>query len=153
MSSASYTVKKANHMSDIKSFRDLEAWQVAMELVVRTYTVSNAFPRSELYGLTAQLRRAAVSVPSNIAEGQARGGRAGLNHISIAIGSLAELDTQLEAAQRLAYVTAPQLVNVRPLLESSRRLLYGLRRAKRLGLGLSVAGPACVVLFVLCSLA
>jgi four helix bundle protein len=126
-------------MSGIRSYRDLEAWQVAMDAVTETYQVSVDFPKAETYGLMGQMRRAAVSVPSNIAEGQARTGRAGLNYIGIAIGSLAELDTQLDIALRLTYVSAERVRPLRKSIDSARRLLYGLRRARRLRLGLSVA--------------
>ena len=126
-------------MSEIRSYRDLEAWQVAMDAVTETYQVSVDFPKAETYGLMGQMRRAAVSVSSNIAEGQARTGRAGLNHIGIAIGSLAELDTQLDIALRLTYVSAERVRPLRKSIDSARRLLYGLRRARRLRLGLSVA--------------
>jgi four helix bundle protein len=136
-------------MSDIRNHRDLEAWQVAMEAVLKTYDVTSAFPSTERYGLTSQMRRAAVSVPSNIAEGQARSGRAGLNHIAIALGSFAELDTQLEVAVRLVYVSDARVKDLRNLMESGRRLLYGLRRAKRRNLALRTAGPACVLLAAL----
>ena len=120
-------------MSEIRDHRDLEAWLVAMDAVMETYRITSSFPKSELYGLTSQMRRAAVSAPSNIAEGQGRGDaiRACLNHFGIALGSLAELDTQLEVAIRLAYVTIAESRNLKRLIESSRRLLHGLRRAKK----------------------
>lgn len=133
-------------MSEIRDHRDLEAWRIAMDAVLETYKLSADFPRTETYGLTAQMRRAAVSVPSNIAEGQARKFRAGLNHLSIALGSFAELDTQLELAVRLAYVSAARAADLRKLIDSGRRLLHGLRRAKRRHLGLTVAAPAGLLL-------
>ncbi len=86
----------------VSSFRDLRVWQAAMDLVEGVYRLTQTFPREEAYGLTLQLRRAAVSVPSNIAEGQAREHlREYLHHLSMAQGSLAELETQLELANRL----------------------------------------------------
>ena len=136
-------------MGEIKSYRDLEAWQMAMEAVLKTYDVTAEFPALERYGLSSQMRRAAVSVPSNIAEGQARSGRASLNHVAIALGSLAELDTQLEVAVRLAYVSLARTADLRNLIGSDRRLLYGLRRAKRANLALTASGPACVILLAL----
>lgn len=87
-------------MNEIRNHRDLEAWRLAMDVVMETYELTECFPAKEIYGLQSQMRRAAVSVPSNIAEGQARPLRASLNHLSIALGSLAELDTQLEIAIR-----------------------------------------------------
>ncbi len=120
-----------------------------MDAVLETYRLSAGFPRTETYGLTAQMRRAAVSGPSNIAEGQARQPRAGINYLSIALGSFAELDTQLEVAVRLAYVSRDQAADLQALLNSSRRLLHGLRRAKRRYLVVSVGGPAALLLLAL----
>ena len=120
-----------------------------MDATVITYRLSADFPRSETYGLTGQMRRAAVSVPSNIAEGQARRGRAALNHVSIALGSFAELDTQLETAVRLAYLARERAAELQKLIDSGRRLLYGLRRAKRAHLAVSIAGKAgALLLFI-----
>lgn len=115
-----------------------------MELVVETYDLSEAFPAKETYGLQSQIRRAAVSVPSNIAEGQARPLRAALNHLSIAIGSLAELDTQMEVALRRQYVNEARVERFRALHQSARRLVFGLRRAKRsrIARGITEAGSS-----------
>ena len=101
-----------------------------MDLVESVYRVSENFPKSELYGLTGQIRRAAVSIPSNVAEGHAREStKEYLNRISIAQGSLAETETQLEIAVRLRYIDTAALA---PLLEQSTVLgkqLYALRNA------------------------
>ncbi len=84
-----------------KSYRDLVAWQKAMDFVTVIYRVSGSFPQHELYGLTSQLRRAAVSVPSNIAEGQGRHGVAEFRHfLRQATGSLMESETQIMIAER-----------------------------------------------------
>lgn len=135
-------------MSTIRNHRDLDAWQIAIDLTTETYRLTEAFPPKEMYGLQSQMRRAAVSVPSNIAEGQARPVRAGLNHLSIALGSLAEVDTQAEVAIRLKYLAEDAVQEFRRLHESTRRLVFGLRRAKRLSLGTSVARSAGVFLIV-----
>jgi len=88
-----------------ESYRDLIAWQKAIRLVTGIYETTRTFPRDELYGLTNQLRRAAVSVPSNIAEGQARFSRKEFHHfLSLARGSLVEIETQLIIAQNLNYL-------------------------------------------------
>ena len=88
-----------------ESYRDLIAWRKAMDLVTDIYRVTQSFPRDELYGLTSQLRRAAVSVPSNIAEGQARFSRKEFHQfLSHARGSLVETETQLMIAQNLDYL-------------------------------------------------
>ena len=139
-------------MTEILNHRDLEAWRVNMDAVLETYRVSNDFPRSEIYGLTSQMRRAAVSAPSNIAEGHARTGRAAINHLTIAIGSLAELDTELEVAVRLAYVSREGVADLLKLIVSGRRLAYGLRRAKRRNLAVAVTTPAVLVLLAICLL-
>jgi four helix bundle protein len=92
-------------MTAISSYRDLDVWNLGIDLVVSCYRITHSFPRQEEYGLSAQLRRAAVSVPSNIAEGHARASTGDyLRHLSIAHGSLAELETHLEIARRLGYL-------------------------------------------------
>lgn len=92
-----------------ESYRDLIAWQRAMNLVTSIYGATQAFPRDELYGLTSQLRRAAVSVPSNIAEAQARfSAREFHRFLSIARGSLVEIETQILIAQNLGYLATAQ---------------------------------------------
>jgi len=89
----------------IESYRDLKVWQGGMGIVEEVYLLSRRFPKEEVYGLSAQMRRAAVSLPSNIAEGHARQStREYLHHISIALGSLAELETQILIANRLGYL-------------------------------------------------
>ena len=94
----------------VKSYKDLIVWQKAMDLVEMVYRATKTFPKEELYGLTNQLRRAVVSIPSNIAEGQARKSTAEFrNFLSIARGSLAEVETQLLIARRLSYINQQKL--------------------------------------------
>jgi four helix bundle protein len=96
--------------TSVKSYRDLEVWQKAMAMVVECYKITKQFPKDEIYGLTFQLRRAAVSIPANIAEGRERQHtREFVQHLSIAYGSLAELETHLQIAQRLNYIDIGQL--------------------------------------------
>lgn len=133
-------------MNEIRNHRDLEAWHLAMDVVMETYDLTECFPAKEIYGLQSQMRRAAVSVPSNIAEGQARPLRASLNHLSIALGSLAELDTQLEIAIRREYTHEAAVARFRALHDSTRKLVFGLRRAKRRRLGSDLAGGAGLLL-------
>jgi four helix bundle protein len=103
-----------------ESYRDLIAWRKAMDLVTDIYSATRFFPRDELYGLTNQLRRAAVSAPSNIAEGQARFSRKEFHHfLSPARGSLVEIETQLMIAQNLEYLS---LLQVQPLLHRASEL-------------------------------
>jgi len=90
-----------------KTYRDLIAWQKAMELVTEIYRTTRTFPKEEVYGLISQLRRAAVSIPSNIAEGQARFSHLEFQHfLRNARGSLVEVETQLLIARNLNYVSA-----------------------------------------------
>ena len=115
---------------EIKSYRDLIAWQKAMDFVADVYRVTTNFPRDEIYGLTSQLRRAAVSIPSNIAEGQGRHSTRDFIHfLSVAYGSLNETQTQLLIAQRLGYLNE---ADCQPLIEQSyelARIINGLSRS------------------------
>ena len=89
----------------IQSFRDLEIWQRGIELVKTIYSISGSFPQAEIYGLTSQMRRAAISIPSNIAEGQIRRHRGEFRQfLHISLGSLAELETQLIISFELGYI-------------------------------------------------
>jgi four helix bundle protein len=89
----------------VKTYRDLRVWQISMDLVEEVYKQTALFPGEERYGLTSQLRRAGVSVPSNIAEGHARSyTNEYIKHLSISLGSLAEIETQLEIAKRLGFL-------------------------------------------------
>ena len=114
----------------INSFRDLRVWQLGMELVELVYHLTRSWPPSERYGLTSQIRRSAVSVPSNIAEGQAREHLAEyLHHLSVAQASLAELDTQLEIAVRLEYLSVDQPSHAIENLTTLGKQLRALRAA------------------------
>jgi four helix bundle protein len=120
----------------IESFRDLVAWQRAMDLVVECYRVSRKFPSDERFSLTSQLRRAAVSVPSNIAEGKGRGfNRAYANHLTIASGSLCEVSTQMEIAQRLGFIDQRVFESVKGRIEEVGRLMTSLRKSVESTLG------------------
>lgn len=115
-----------------KPHKRLLAWQRGMELVVFIYELTKGFPREETYGLTSQLRRAAVSVPSNISEGA--GGRSPdhfRNFLSIAVSSLNELSTQLEIANRIGYLDLTTHDKAQGLVDECLALTYGLK--KKLG--------------------
>jgi four helix bundle protein len=113
-----------------QSYRDLIAWQKAMELVVLVYEVTRRFPREELYGLTNQLRRAAVSIPSNIAEGQGRKSMGEFSHfLTIAYGSLQETETQIMIACRLGYLDVELERNLLARCAEVGRLVNGLSHA------------------------
>lgn len=115
-----------------RSYRDLIAWQKAMDLAEEVWTVSEGWPRAQLYGLTDQVRRAAVSIPSNIAEGQGRNGRGEFRRfLDIAHGSLCELETQLLLARRVRFLDEPTLDRLLSQSAEVGRLLQGLLRRLR----------------------
>ena len=110
-----------------KNYRDLIAWQKAMDLVAEIYKATQSLPKEEIYGLVSQMRRAAVSIPSNIAEGEGRRSGNEFGHfLSIAHGSLRELETQILISQRLAYLTETQVQTLIGMTEEVGRLLNGL---------------------------
>jgi len=116
----------------VKSFRDLEVWQKAMDMVDAVYDLADLFPKSELYGLTSQIRRSAVSVPSNIAEGSARNNtKELLQFLFISRGSLAELYTQIEIGRRrkLGKIELYPAIfeNVRRISQMTGKLIQSLR--------------------------
>ena len=113
----------------IRSYRDLEAWRLGMDLAVAVYGLTKTFPREEIYGLSSQLRRAVISIPSNISEGHQQGTKSYAHFVSLALGSLAEAETQIELANRLHYTTAKDLETVSKLAANLRRVLHGLRRS------------------------
>ncbi len=107
-----------------RNFRDLIVWQKSMELVVSVYGLTEQFPKSELFGLTQQMRRASVSIPSNIAEGSKRSTQKDfLNFILIAAGSGGELETQLELAERLSFGKKDSRQGTQGLLDEVMRML------------------------------
>ena len=110
-----------------KSYKNLDVWQKSMKLVKVVYSVTKSFPKEELYALTSQIRRAAVSIPSNIAEGRAkRTTREFMRFVNIACGSVAELETQLLIGESLGYISAPHLEPLLEELNSIGRMLNGL---------------------------
>jgi len=112
----------------VKSYKDLIVWGKAMDLVEEVYRLSVRFPKEELYSLSNQVRRAVVSVPSNIAEGQARQSKAEfLNFLSMAQGSLAEVETQLLLAIRLGYLLESDAQKAMQLREEISKMLTALR--------------------------
>jgi four helix bundle protein len=113
----------------IQSFRDLTVWQKAMDLAVRIYGTTETFPRSEMFGLVSQLRRAATSIPSNIAEGKAVGGLSFPRHLRIAHGSEAELQTQIELARRLNFLGDADAKALLSEASEVGRMLVGLERS------------------------
>jgi four helix bundle protein len=109
------------------SFRDLDVWQESMTLVEEIYAVTTAFPAGERFGLTSQLRRAAMSIPSNIGEGGRRKRRrAFLHHLDIALGSQGEVDVQMEIALRLRFCARPEHARIQQRVDRIGRMLNGL---------------------------
>jgi four helix bundle protein len=119
-------------VGEIRSYRDLKVWQDAMALVEDCYRFSKEFPREEQYGLTAQIRRAAVSIPANIAEGYGRNSAGSyVNFLRNAQGSLKELETHLILAQRLKFGSFEKAAQLLTHCDSIGRMLLGLARSVR----------------------
>lgn len=111
----------------IKSYRDLAVWQRAKTFAVEIYRTTNGFPRREQYSLTNQIRRSAVSIPSNVAEGHIkRSDKVFANHLDIALGSAAELDTQLEIALNVGYLRPEVYTSLSAELQEIMKMLRGL---------------------------
>lgn len=115
-----------------KPHKKLEVWKKSMEMVLEVYQITKGFPGEEKYGLISQIRRAAVSVPSNIAEGAARNTkREFINYLHTAQGSLSELDTQLELSLGVGYMTSESLKPIQDLIQSIDKMLTGLIKSLR----------------------
>ena len=127
----------------IKSYRDLQVWQKAMDLVVESYKVANLLPKHELYSLAAQIQRAAVSIPANIAEGHGREHLGDyLHHLSCSNGSLMELETHFLIARKLLYITDSQLECALNHSAELGRMLAGLiSKLKARAAGLDIRNP------------
>lgn len=114
----------------VKSYRELRVWQQGVDFCVKVYQVTSGFPKEELYGLTSQIRRAAVSIPSNIAEGQARNTTGEFSQfLGISKGSLAEIDTQLEIARRLSFISNESFQSFENEIETIGKMLNALQNA------------------------
>lgn len=134
--------------TEIKSYEDLEVWQLGIELSLHAYDVIGLLPSSERYELASQIRRCVVSIPANIAEGHARRKpKPYLNHVYIALGSLAEWVTYLVIANRLEYITSETFQEKRREADRLGQMLHALARSleyrlERLKLGLALCGLA-----------
>ncbi len=115
-----------NSNKRIVSYRDLDVWQKAMDLAVECYRLTAGFPQTERFGLVDQMRRAAVSNVSNIAEGHAHSTRTYLHHLAVSTGSVNELDTQLELSLRLQFAADETAQPMRILLDIVGRQLHAL---------------------------
>lgn len=117
---------------ETKSFRELIVWQKSMRLVLEIYNLTTKFPRSEIYGLVSQLRRAAVAIPSNIAEGYLRRHTKEYSQfVNIAFASGAELETQLEISRDLKYISVKDYDSVNLLLQEIMKMLNKLSQVLR----------------------
>lgn len=113
----------------MRPHENLRTWIESMELVVDVYQLTDSFPREERYGLTSQIRRAAVSIPANLAEGAARTSKKEFAHFcSTAQGSASELETELILANRLGYLTQSSFIKVTADLERIGKMITGLRK-------------------------
>lgn len=109
---------------EVKNFSDLIVWQKSMDLVKKVYILTNDFPESEKFGLTSQIRRAVVSIPSNIAEGWGRNSKGSyLNHLKISNGSLCETETQLLLIENLELIDRTKLQESKKLIDECGRML------------------------------
>ena len=119
----------------VGSFRELRVWQLGMEVTEQVYRLTAEFPKSEVYGLSSQMRRAAVSIPSNIAEGQGRDStKEFLHFLAIAFGSICELETQLILANRFSYLSDNDLQIVLSTLTATSKTTRGLQKSLKLKL-------------------
>jgi len=111
----------------VKSYKELNVWKKGIEIVERVYKITEDFPQKEQYGLTSQMQRSAISIPSNISEGFARGHTAEYKQfLRIALGSCAELDTQLIIAHRRNYATQTEVLNLQEDLDHESRMIMNL---------------------------
>jgi four helix bundle protein len=118
-------------MGEIKSYRDLRVWQRSVDFAAQLYQTTATFPQSEMYGLTNQMRRASVSIASNIAEGHARPTKDYARFLAIALGSLNELETQLEISRRVGYLSDDAHATLTPELEIIGKQIINLRKTLR----------------------
>jgi four helix bundle protein len=116
-------------MSTITSYRDLDAWQLGMNLALSIYELTRRFPRDEQYGLTSQLRRAAVGIPSHVSEGHQHGTRSYRHFVVLALGCQAECETQLELALRLKLAPPADIQRTMELAARVGKVLHGLARS------------------------
>ncbi|MCB1188127.1 four helix bundle protein [bacterium] len=113
----------------VRTYRDLNVWQKSMDLIEEIYRITASFPRDEQFGITSQIRRSAVSVTANVAEGFGRGSRRDYaRFVSIALGSARELEALLLVCVRIGTVTSQELSKCNSLIDEISRMLYSLRR-------------------------
>jgi four helix bundle protein len=120
-------------LKSMNNYKELKVWQKSVDLAVKIYGVTKAFPKEELYGLTSQLRRSAVSIPSNIAEGAGRNTKKDFNNfLGISNGSSCELDTQLIIAQRINFIDALVVESLQQEITEIQKMNWSLKRSLKL---------------------
>jgi len=113
-----------------RSFHDLDVWRIAIKLTKDVYLLTEKFPNSEIFGLTGQIRRAAISIPSNIAEGQSRNSSKEFRQfLSVALGSLAEIETQLVIAKEVGYINEQEFAPFLPSIDTIRKMIRSLSKS------------------------
>ena len=114
----------------MKTHKNLDVWKISIELVTDVYQTTKSFPKEELYGITNQIRRSAVSSPSNIAEGAGRNSKNEFAHfLSISMGSLSELETQIIIAKNIGYIEINTLNKINLTIDKIRRMIIGLQKS------------------------
>ena len=114
----------------MKNFKNLKVWQKGIELVVNIYKETEIFPKEEIYGLTSQIKRSAVSIPSNIAEGSGRGSDRDFNRfLDVALGSSFELETQLIIANKLDFLSNESFQQLNVQLDEEQKMIIGLQKS------------------------
>ena len=142
MASGEWRVKDREDVMSVQHYRELKVWQAAMDMAEQCYRATKTFPKEELFGMTCQIRRAAASIPANIAEGQGRQHtKEFLHHLSIARGSLMELETHLLLCRRMGMLTAETLEPLLQLADQISRMLSGLRHGARSQAVISLPSP------------
>jgi four helix bundle protein len=117
----------------MNNYKELKVWQKSVDLAVKIYGITKAFPKEELYGLTSQLRRSAISIPSNIAEGAGRNTKKDFNNfLGISNGSSCELDTQLIIVQRINFIDASVVQSLQQEITEIQKMNWSLKRSLKL---------------------
>jgi four helix bundle protein len=111
----------------MKDFKKLQVWQKGIQLVKKVYQVTSEFPQSELYGLTNQIRRSAVSIPSNIAEGSAKGNKEFIHFLNIALGSAFEIETQFIISFELTFIDKENFESINSMIIEIQKMITGLQ--------------------------
>jgi four helix bundle protein len=114
----------------MKNFKNLKVWQKGIELVKLIYIKTSNFPKEEIFGLTSQIRRSAVSIPSNISEGAGRGTKKELNNfLNLALGSTYELETQLIISREIGFISNEDFDSLYSILDEIQKMIFGLQKS------------------------